>query len=125
MSSNGGKSGPQNLLIGQLVLGFLQFATASAPVMADSEVQQQANHIVNAAAYGRQADLDLWAQQLVMTSQQCHQWQRQQAQQMQWQQQHQQVLLLGVSLDTTVIDLGQSVFAHDCPRVSLSHRPIH
>lgn len=83
-------AGPLNLPVGPLDLGFLQFATASAPVMADSELQQQANHIVYAAAYGRQVDLDLWVQQLVMTSQQRHQWQRRQAQQVQWQLQQQQ-----------------------------------
>ena len=62
--------GPQHLTIGQLDFDFLQLVTASAPIMAESELQRQANHIVDVAVYGRQADLDLWLRQLVMASQQ-------------------------------------------------------
>ena len=49
--------------------------------MAESKLQQQANHNVDAAAYGRQADLDPWVQHVVKTSLQRDQRQQQQAQQ--------------------------------------------
>ena len=49
--------------------------------MAESNLQQQANHNVNAAAYGRQADLDPWVQHVVNTSLQRDQRQQQQAHQ--------------------------------------------
>ena len=75
---------------GQLDFGFLQLVTISALVMSQSELCQQANYIVDVAAYGRQADLDLWVQQLVMASQQHDQWQQQQAQEVQRQVQQQQ-----------------------------------
>ena len=51
--------------------------------MAEGEVHQQAHHIVNAAAFGQQADLALWIEQVVMASQQHDQWQHQQAQHVQ------------------------------------------
>ena len=81
-------AGPQRRSIGCC----LQLVTASAPLMAESELHQQANHSVNAPTYGPQTYLDLWDQHLVMAFQQCNQWQQQQAQQMhrQLQQHHQQ-----------------------------------
>ena len=51
--------------------------------MAEGEVHQQADHTVNAAAFGQQADLALWLEQVVLASQQRDPWQQQQAQQVQ------------------------------------------
>ena len=69
-------AGPQHVPTGQLDFRFLQLISLA---VSENELHQQADHIENAAASGRQAGLSLLFQQLVMASQQRNQRQQQQA----------------------------------------------